>query len=295
MDDLDWDDLRLFAVLARAGSVRRAGDELGIHASTVTRRLDAFERSLDVRLFNRTPAGLRITEAGSDALARVERVGRQIGDIRRIVQGRDRRLAGRLTVSLPEPIAHTFLMEEIAGFCQRFPGIELEFAGAGENLDAGRREVDVAIAFTDRPAEHLIGRSLGHYALAVYGTRDYLAAHDPFEDPEACSWIEWDARGSTSADVRPTHFPRVPVKARCRNAMLQFAAVRAGMGLAVLPCVLGDPRPDLERVPGVDPVRGPQMWALTHIELRDVARVREFMRFLAESFEANADRLRGAA
>ena len=295
MDELDWDDLRLFAVLAQAGSVRRAGEELGIHASTVTRRLDAFERSLDVRLFNRTAAGLRITEAGSDVLARVERVGREIGDIRRLVQGRDRRLAGRLLVSLPEPIAHTFLMEEIAGFCLRFPDIELEFATAAENLDAGRREVDVAIAFTDRPPEHLVGRSLGHYALAVYGTRDYLAAHDPFEAPEACSWIEWETRYSTSTHVRPSYFPRVPVRASCRNAMLQFAAVRAGMGLAVLPCVLGDPSPDLERVPGVEPVRGPEMWALIHSDLRDVARVVEFMRFLAASFEANADRLRGAA
>ena len=293
MDELDWDDLRLFAVLARAGSVRRAGEQLGIHASTVTRRLEHFERRLDARLFNRTPGGLRITEAGADMLERVEQVGRDIDDIERLVRGRDRRLAGRLLVSIPEPIGHTFLMPEIGGFSERFPDIEIEFAPATERLDPGRREVDVAIEITERPAEHLVGRPLGRYALAVYAGRDYLTRHDPFCAPQDCGWIEWETRHSTSGHVRPTFFPNVPIRARCRTAILQLAAVRAGLGLAVLPCVLGDPDDDLVRVPGVDPIPGPQIWALTHRDMRAVSRVHEFMSFLADTFNANAHRLRG--
>ena len=293
MDELDWDDLRLFAVLARAGSVRRAGEQLGIHASTVTRRLEHFERRLDARLFNRTPGGLRITEAGADMLERVEQVGRDIDDIERLVRGRDRRLAGRLLVSIPEPIGDTFLMPEIGGFSERFPDIEIEFAPATEHLDPGRREVDVAIEITERPAEHLVGRPLGRYALAVYAGREYLTRHDPFSAPQDCSWIEWETRHSTSGHVRPTFFPNVPVRARCRTAILQLAAVRAGLGLAVLPCVLGDPDDDLVRVPGLDPIPGPQIWALTHRDMRAVSRVHEFMSFLAETFNANAHRLRG--
>ena len=229
MDELDWDDLRLFAVLARAGSVRRAGEQLGIHASTVTRRLEHFERRLDARLFNRTPGGLRITEAGADVLERVEQVGRDIDDIERLVRGRDRRLAGRLMVSIPEPIGHTFLMPEIGGFGERFPDIEIEFAPAAERLDPGRREVDVAIEFTERPAEHLVGRPLGRYALAVYAGREYLARHDPFGAPQDCGWIEWETppkhQRSRSSDV-------LPQRAHPRALPHRHPAIGGGSGRA---------------------------------------------------------------
>ena len=66
------------------------------------------------------------------------------------------------------------------------------------------------------------------------------------------------------------------------------SAVRAGMGVGRLPCFLGDPDPDLVRVPGLEPTRYLDIWVLTHPDLKNVARIRAFLRFAADAFKARS-------
>jgi hypothetical protein len=60
----NWDDLRLFLAVARAGTLSGAAREIGVNHSTVFRRIGAFEEALGVRLFDRLPSGYALTAAG---------------------------------------------------------------------------------------------------------------------------------------------------------------------------------------------------------------------------------------
>jgi len=289
---IDWDDLRVFSAIARGGSVRAAAREIGIHHSTVARRLENLEQRLGVHLFTRTPSGLRLTEEGRAVLGRTERVESEIDSIERRLLGQDQRLEGLIRLTLPDAIAVGFLMEDLARFSARYPGIDIELLPTYEALDLGRREADVAIRITATPPDFLVGRNLGSFALAVYGSHAYLAEHDPLTQPDACNWIGW-GEGPLEDAWRHELFPTMPSRTRSQNVLLRLAAVRADMGISMLPCAFGDVDPFIARLPGMEPVLGDPIWVLTHPDLRGAARIRALLSFLADAFAARRDVLLG--
>ncbi len=294
MRRIDWDDLRVFDAIVRGASVRAAAKDLGIHHSTVARRLENLEQRLGVHLFTRTPVGLRITDDGRSVLGRIERVASEIDSLERGLHGQDQRLEGLIRLTLPDALAVGFVMDDLARFTARYPGIDLELMATYEALDLGRREADMALRITASPPEFLVGRNLGAFALTVYGARDYLAEHDPVAHPEDCCWI--GLGGAPFDDEwRATISPNIPSRMHSQNVLLRVAAVRAGVGLALLPCGLCDTDPLLVRVPGAAVVLGDPIWLLTHPDLRGAARIRLLLGFLAESFERHRDLLMGQA
>ncbi len=286
-NDLDWDDLRLFAVLARAGSVRRAAQALDVHASTVTRRLEHFERQLDVKLFNRNPGGLRISPAGAEVLARVENIAASVADIERAVAGSDRRLAGPLLLSLPDAVIGV-VMPELVAFAHAWPDIRLEFAPAESRPDIGQREADCAVTITDAPPQHLIGRCVGKVAMAAYGSAGAASAG-------ATGWVELDGPSELRTELRQRDFPNMPLIARSQDLGTQHAALRAGLGIGPLPCAIGDVVPGFVRAAGTTPTVVGELWLLTHPDLRSTARVTECMKVLTAAFKAEEAVLEGRA
>ena len=122
MSSMDWDDLKVFTAIAHSGSVRAAARRLGIHHSTVARRLDHFEKRLGAVMFNRTPEGLKLSADGQLVLLQAEQVEGQIDDIERILVGRDQRLQGHVRITFPEPVGTGFLMRDLGRFVDRVPG-----------------------------------------------------------------------------------------------------------------------------------------------------------------------------
>ena len=289
---MDWDDLRFFLAVADAGSVRGAATQLGVSHSTVSRRIDGFEKELGVRLFDRLSAGYALTSAGDDIVGLGASVSTTIDEIERRVVGQDSRLTGEIQVTAPDLLACSLLMPDIEAFNRRYPEISIELSVSYVALDLDRREADVAIRITDAPPEHLVGRSLGRYASAIYVSNDYAAEHD-LGDHSTLHWIGWNHLSRFPEWVRDSAFPDVPTRGRFPNVMVQLAAARAGLGLAMIPCFMGDPDPTLVRaVPELaSPVH--EIWVLTHPDLRDTSRIRAFMRHVADCFEGRHDLLSG--
>jgi len=293
MKGFDWDDLKIFTVVAREGSVRAAAQDLGIHHSTVARRIDHFEKRVGALLFNRTPEGLKLSPHGEAVFRQAERVEGEIDGIERALWGRDRRLSGDIRVTFPDALGAGFLMAELAAFRDVYPDIALEFIASDDPLNLGRREADVAIRVTRMPPEHLIGRPLGSFAVAVYASEAYLETHDPEGSPGTCNWIAWEASRTLGEEVRRTRFPAMPSTVRCPNAILQMAAAEAGLGVALLPCGLADRVGTLRRVGTDEPIEALPIWLLTHPDLRGAARVRALMDWVAAAVERNRDLMLG--
>lgn len=287
MADLHWDDLRIFQVLAHAGTVRHAARALDIHASTVTRRLDQVERRLDVKLFHRNPGGLQITDAGRNTLARVETIADQIADLRRSVAGSDQRLAGRITAYVPTILA-PLALPAIASLSHTHPGMQIELVSPSTRPDIGRGEADCAIMITDDPPQHLVGRRVGELAFAVYGTPAIAEEYDNC----TVGWVDLTA---FRLDFLHESFASAPIRTRCTDVSVQLTALRNGIGLGPLPCLLGDHDSGLVRVEPPRPVVAREIWLLAHPDLRSSARVREFMRFVGDAFEEAEELLLGRA
>ncbi|TDJ40550.1 MAG: LysR family transcriptional regulator [Gammaproteobacteria bacterium] len=291
---MDWDDLRIFLAVADAGSVRGAATRLGVSHSTVSRRIDGFEKELGVRLFDRLSAGYTLTPAGDDIVGLGTSVSTTIDEIERRIVGQDSRLTGEIRVTAPDLLACSLLMPDIEAFNRRYPEIGIELSVSYVPVDLRRREADVAIRITDTPPEHLVGRRLGRYASAIYVSNGYAAEHD-LDDHSTLHWIGWNDLNRFPEWVRESAFPNVPTRGRFPNAMVQLAAARAGLGLAMIPCFMGDPDPALVRVVPEPSLPDHEIWILTHPDLRDTSRIRAFMRHIADCFARRRDLLSGEA
>lgn len=294
-----WEDLRLALAVARAGGLKGAASLLAVDPSTVFRRLAALEQGLGVRLFDREGA-YRPTAAGERLVQAAERIEAEAAALDRELTGVDQRLTGRLRVTCSETMAFRLLPAQLTGFRRAHPGILLELVVDNRQLSLARREADVALR-TSRPEEgHLWGRRLAGIAWAAYAGRAYLdgrAADAPDAGLAGHELIGWE---EGSAPVRAAAWlagqvPKERLVYRSNSLINQYAAARAGLGVAVLPCYLADPEPDLPRLtPPIEALSG-ELWIVTHADLKTTARVRAFMTLVGEGLRAARDLLEGRA
>jgi molybdate transport repressor ModE-like protein len=289
---VDWDDLRTFLAVARAGSLTEAARALGVSYSTVSRRLAALEEGLGARLFERLASGYEPTPAGAEMLESARRMEAEFEALSRRVRGRDARLAGRVRVATTDALATSF-MPELAAFSRRFPEIEVDLLSTPEPAELAMREAEVALLVTDRPPPSLVGRRLARLPSALYASRAYLADHPADRELAAHVWVGWEEGMSHIPAARwmREHVPHARVACRVSTGTALRSAVRAGVGIAHLLCFLADEDPALERLRPPEPALETGLWLLTHEDLRTTGRVRVFLDFMAEAIGRHRRRL----
>lgn len=283
--NLPWDDLRTVLAIARSGSLSGAARRLAVNHATVFRRLGATEARLGVKLFERTRGGYTPTTAGEDVAAAAERIDAEVAGVERRVVGRDRLPAGTLRVTTTDTLLTGLLSPVFADFRRQYPDIALEIVVSNTQLNLSKRDADVAVRPTSSPAENLVGRRAGTIAQAVYAP---VAQYGEGPDPDTAEWIGPDEtlwyRQLEDWMRRQGHDERCRYRVDSLAGM--HAAVRAGSGVAVLPCYLGDADPALARIGGPVDALAIDLWLLTHPDLRDVARIRAFTAFVGDALRA---------
>jgi DNA-binding transcriptional LysR family regulator len=292
---MDWDDLRYFLAIARAGSLSGAARTLGVNHSTVFRRLHAFEARLGVRLFDRLATGYALTVAGDDMVASAEQVDQEINALDRRLSGRDLKLSGPIVVSTADTLAYRFLGPHLAAFHDEYPGIDLELVLATEFFNLSKRQADVAIRPTLSPPDTLVGRRLCGIAFAPYASKEYLKTKGPVDDLADHRWLGFNDSLSHLAAAKwmRENLPATSLALRANNLIGLLSGAVAGMGVAPLPCFMGDVEPNLTRLYPLDPKIASELWLLTHEDLRNTARIRAFMDFMATSITGDRDLLEG--
>lgn len=293
----DWNEFRIVLAIARAGSLAGAAKVLGHDHSTVFRWLNALEKRKAVQLFDRTSGQYVPTEAGEQMVLAAERMETEALALDRSIAGQDRRLSGKLKITSSETLAYRILNEVLAGFRREHDGIEIELLVDNRQLDLFRREADIAIRAT-RPHEgDLFGRKIASTPWTFYGSGMYLSDRGRPTDLSSLSGhaiIGWDSAAVATAsewltqNISPRAFAY-----RTSSLINQLMAVKAGLGLALLPCYLGDQEPDIERI--LEPLDGltRELWLITHKDLRNTARVRAFFDYVGGGLLARRELLEG--
>lgn len=282
---LAWDDFRMVKAVAEAKGLAGAAEKLGVNHSTVFRRLGHLEETLGVKLFERHRTGYALTTAGEEMAALAERMDEDVASFARKLDGQALSPAGELRVTTNDTLLAHLLTPIFARFCAQCPDVRLDVVLANQALNLSKRDADVAVRATDNPPETLVGRRVATIGWALYGR-----ALD-FPKPGGIELVDlynraWVSLGDNLGALKVARFVRERVATDKIvykvNTVLGLAeAVEAGIGVGPLPCFIADDRPGLVRLspPNADFSTG--LWLLTHPDLRQSARVRAFLDFVA--------------
>jgi DNA-binding transcriptional LysR family regulator len=301
MTALDWDDLRYVLAVHACGSVAGAARALRVNHTTVLRRIGALEVLLGITLFDRLPTCYVLTAGGEELVETAGRIRDAVTDLERRLAGRDARVEGTLRLATTDTLMGSILPDILAAFRAAHPGVLVEVSTSNAFANLTRRDADVALRPAADPPENLVGRRLSRIGFAIYGSERILERLDvaPAGGAElgGLGWIWPDATLASTAVGRWMHdrapSPSAVLRADSLIAMREAAA--AGLGLAVLPCYLGDTNGRLRRFGDRLPDLSTELWLLTHEDLRRTARVRAFMEFAGPALAALAPLLRGDA
>lgn len=288
---MNWDDLKIFLAVAEAPSMRTAAKNLRVSHSTVSRRIESLEKQLAARLFDRTPDGYRLTPAGKDLLPISHELREKIDAYGLKVLGRDTELEGQINVTMPDVVAVAVMMPYVAEFQSLYPEITIKIDDSLEMYDLNRREADIALRFTNEPADHLIGRRIAKLYQAVYAHEDYPSEYD-LNDPNCgARWVAWGQPTDAPSWIAGTPYPYFKLAGHFDNTLIQKEAIRQKMGLGYLPCAIMDTEPCFVRLS--EPEATFDFWVLTHRDLRSTARLQVFRDFLFSKANELAARFRG--
>jgi DNA-binding transcriptional LysR family regulator len=254
IEKLDWNDLRYFLAAARAGTLAGAARTLGVKHSTVGRRLTAVERALGAAVMIRGEHGLRLTPLGEKLLPRAEAIERSVAEL----QSQAVSDTAHVRVAIPTGLVKPFT-PYLARFRREHPNISLEFLSSSLPADLNKGEAELALrvgpiaGVNPNADDNLITRKIADLAWSLYASPVYLARHPPPADPRdlaghdvlgfhsrlsALPGAKWVAEHGNTANIILIN----------REIVEMIAAAVAGAGLAVLPCIVADIEPGLQRL-----------------------------------------------
>ncbi len=274
---MNWDNVKVFLAVERAGTIAGASAELGIDESTVARRLKQLENALDARLFV-TSSGIRKLSAfGEKILPSAEAMEAANNDIEAVSKSIVSHPSGTVRISATTMVAHHILMPEVAMFRRSYPGVTLELAVSNDIADLGRMEADLAIRMV-RPRE-------GDYTIRKICTIKYAAyAHRHSESNS--QWIGFSENYTRMLDVKNLleDFDGPPCVIT-NDPGLMLAAVLTGEVSAVLPTFVGSKHSELVPLESI-PVRNRETWLVFRSDLKTSPNVRIAIQWIDACFRS---------
>ncbi|MGB5560026.1 MAG: LysR family transcriptional regulator [Paracoccaceae bacterium] len=281
----NWDDLRYVLAVAEQGSVSAASRVLGVNHATVLRRIAAFEERHGVELFNKSARGYAISEDRIRVIDAAREVENAVLAVDRIIQGAQAPLRGVVRVTSTDTFCGAVLPAMLARWQGQEGELRIELLSTNAHLDLSRLHADIAVRPTLQLADDLAGELAAKLAFDIYArpgadTEKWLGLSGSLARSMVAGWLA-DRAGAEAITGAADSFV----------TLREMAA--AGMGQAILPCILGDADARLERRRGVLPDMAVDIWVASHFDLADVPRIRAVRRLLVEGLASIADRLEG--
>jgi len=275
----NWDDFRYFLAVANYGSYSVAARHLAVNHSTVSRRIQALEAAHGVRLFERNQQGYSMTEAGASIYDIIVQLHNDSQKASRILQGQDATLEGKINLTMPHDVFEFILAQPLNQFSGQHPGINFNLMVSNGLRNMANREADLAVRITAKPPEYLIGSEVTRLQHGFYTSNKVVQQdHTPI--------IIWGG----SADIPDwafEHFHRPKIALQVDDLFSMHQAVKAGFGIARMPCFLPDiiADPAITRLPHLLPLSNWGVWILSHEDLRSSAKINQCRTFLKNTLK----------
>ncbi|MGD9914063.1 MAG: LysR family transcriptional regulator [Rhizobiaceae bacterium] len=286
---MNWDDVRIFLAVARAGQILGAARRLDLNHATVSRRVAALEEALKTKLFRRLTTGSELTPAGERFLAVAERMEADMIAARAEIAGEGEDVSGTVRIGAPDGFGVTFLAPRLGALTAQHRDLKVQLVPVPRSFSLSRREADIAIT-VERPTEgRLVAQKLVDYTLGLWASTGYAEANSlpvsaaelsrhrlvgyvpdlviaPTLDYASEFAADWDASFAIS------------------SALGQTEAVRSGAGIGILHNFIARRTPDLVPVKAMPPIRR-SYWLVYHESVRPLRRIQAVASFIADAVE----------
>lgn len=291
----DWNQVRAFLATAEEGSFSGAARALKSTQPTIGRQISALEGSLGVTLLERSVRGLTLTQAGRELLDHVRAMGEAATLISMVVAGQSQEVTGEVTVTATDLMSAAILPAILAPLRQSAPGIRVRIVATGDIRNLMQREADIAIRHVRPDQPDLIARHVGDFRGNLYAASSYLDRAGRPRTPREVADHAFVGSPDPDRLIAPLHNHGVPVRAESfimssDSNVVEWELVKAGYGISMLPEVLCEAEPGIEKVlPSLPSLQFP-VWLVTHRELRTNRRIRVVFDTLARGLAEVAAR-----
>jgi DNA-binding transcriptional LysR family regulator len=234
--------LSAFVTIAKTQSLTRASAATGAGQSKLSRQLAALEKHLGCKLFHRSTRSIKLTEKGEIFLPHAERILQAAADARDLLHEGKAGFSGRIRVACSIAVARRLLIPALPRWQSLHPDLSLDMAISDRVSSIVEDQIDVALRAGPLTNSSLIARPIGLTRRIAVGSFEYLRSrgspalpddlkrHDCIVFSGAVHPQQWDfenARGTVSV--------KVPSKLSVSTVDALYDAVRAGLGIAVMP------------------------------------------------------------
>jgi DNA-binding transcriptional LysR family regulator len=285
-----WDLIRAFLAALDKGSLLGASRQLRTSQPTVGRQIAALEGQLGLVLFERTGRGLSPTAAALRLADSARAMESAAFELSREVAGSQGETLGSVRLSASQTIACYLLPPILATMRQHLPHIQIELVASNTVSNLLRREADIALRMVRPDQATLTAKRLGAIGLGIYASRRYLEQkpiplsaadllkHQLIGEDQLDNII----KGATNLGLPLT---REHFVLRSDDLIVQWQAVRAGIGIGFISDYLAASDPEVVRVlPELD-IPAMPLWLVVHREIHSSRNIRNVFDYLGEAIE----------
>ncbi len=254
----DWDDVRFFLAVAKTGSFSAAASQLNTKQTTVGRRIQALERRLGAKLFDRHRHGMEVTPAARGVLVQAESMLSNATSIERHLAGLDREMSGVVRVAATEGLAAQWLVPRLTELRRRHSDIVVQVIVGDQVLDLATRQADLAIRFFRPTSNQLVAARVGQFNMSIFAAPPYI---EQFGLPQEID------------DLR---------ELRTNSSHSAMEAVKAAWGMSIFPSYSSKTANIVEAPINLNIVR--DIWLVSHEETNKGARIRAVIDYIREQF-----------
>ena len=287
----DWEAAHIFLAVARSGSFRAAAQELGQSVNALRRKIDQFEKELEVSLLSRHVNGVQLTEEGSKIYAAVQRMESASFNLLQARNLSEQQVEGEVRLSVTEGIGSGWILPQLGEFQRANPRLVMNLRCEPRPADLFRLEADVAIQL-QRPEEpDLKVVKLGRLHLMFFGSKSYFERHGystDLSDPSKHRFVvltddagRWE---ELYRSVFPGHSPAGLVVLRSNVSSTHFWSVAQGIGIGALPSYVKALGADLVPIEW-DLGLKVDVWLTYRADAKRIARVRKTIDWLVQAFD----------
>ena len=286
-----WDDLRTFLAVARHGRLQAAGRVLGLDPTTAGRRISALEAALGAKLFDRSPDGYVLTEAGRGLVEHAQGMESLARAATEEVGGHADRLSGTIRIGAPDGVSNYLLVDACDELSRDNPDLQVQVVALPRLFSLSKREADLAITVSPPTAGRLTVRKIADYRLQLYARADLVAGLGPvrsMDDLRRLRGIGYisDMIFDKELDYYALLGRETEPSLTSNSLIVQLGWCLRGVGICILPEFVARAHPELEPVLPEDIRLTRSFYLVRHQDDARVARINRMAEVVVERMRA---------
>lgn len=175
---MNFDDIFIFVKLIDIGTFTELAKHLNVSQSTVSRRIQNLEESVNMKLIKRNSRGLiEMTEDGESFYRSFKDIEKQANTTLQQIVNKSKEISGTLKVGIPKLFLDNILADKLGIFYARYPNVKLVFSYTAGIIDLVKDDIDIAITIKKPITSSCTIKTLVRAKNKLYASQDYIQTY----------------------------------------------------------------------------------------------------------------------